>query len=280
MHSTLIDTATLDRNLGAPNWRIIDCRASLADHGAGPREYAAGHIPTASHAHLETDLADPPVPGISGRHPLPDRNRLRTTFAAWGIEADSQLIVYDADSGMFAARLWWLARWLGHQSVAVLDGGWAAWRDAGCAVSSDEPPAGSVQNPSQYPEQDPLTNVVEAQDLLEDKADRVLLDARNAERYAGRNETIDPVAGHIAGAHCMPFQDNLDAELCFLAPERLRQRFAPVIGGAKQVVCYCGSGITAAHNILALRIAGFDEPALYAGSWSEWIQNPTRPRGP
>lgn len=276
MHSTLIDAATLDRRLNSPDWCIVDCRANLADHGAGAREYAAGHILSAHHANLETDLADPPVPGVSGRHPLPDRNRLRTTFAAWGIQPDSQLIVYDADSGMLAARLWWLARWLGHHRVAVLDGGWAAWRDAEFAISTETPPAGS----GQYRERKPLTEVVEAQELLEDRAGRVLLDARNAKRFAGNNETIDPIAGHIAGARCMPFQDNLDADQHFLAPARLRQRFAPVVGDANQVVCYCGSGVSAAHNILALRIAGFDEPALYPGSWSEWIQDPARPRGP
>ena len=276
MHSTLIDAATLNRRLNSPDWRIVDCRANLADHSAGARKYAAGHIPSAHHANLETDLADPPVPGISGRHPLPGRDRLRTTFAAWDIQPDSQLIVYDADSGMFAARLWWLARWLGHPRVAVLDGGWAAWSDAGFAISTETPRARS----GQYPEQEPLTQVVEAQELLDAPAGRVLLDARNAERFAGRDETIDPVAGHIAGARCMPFQDNLDADLRFLGPTRLRQRFAPVVGDANQVVCYCGSGVSAAHNILALRIAGFDEPALYPGSWSEWIQDPARPRGP
>jgi thiosulfate/3-mercaptopyruvate sulfurtransferase len=276
VHSTLIDAATLDRRLNSPDWRIVDCRANLADHSAGARDYADGHILSAHHANLETDLADPPVPGASGRHPLPGRNRLRRTFAAWGVQPDTQLIVYDADSGMFAARLWWLARWLGHHRVAVLDGGWAAWRDAGFAVSTDTPRAGS----GQYPEQEPLTRIVEAQQLLEEPHGRVLLDARNAERFAGRNETIDPVAGHIAGARCMPFQDNLDADLRFLSPARLRQRFEPIVGAANRVVCYCGSGVSAAHNILALRMAGFDEPALYPGSWSEWIQDPTRPRGP
>lgn len=276
MHSALIDAATLDRRLNSPDWRIVDCRANLADHSAGAREYADGHILSANHANLETDLADPPVPGVSGRHPLPGRDRLRRTFAAWGIQPDTQLIVYDADSGMFAARLWWLARWLGHHRVAVLDGGWAAWRDAGFTVSTETPRAGS----GQYPEQEPLTRIVEAQQLLEEPHGRVLLDARSAERFAGRNETIDPVAGHIAGARCMPFQLNLDADLRFLSPARLRQRFEPIVGDASRVVCYCGSGVSAAHNILALRIAGFDEPALYPGSWSEWIQEPTRPRGP
>jgi thiosulfate/3-mercaptopyruvate sulfurtransferase len=277
VYSTLIDAATLRDRLNAPGWCIVDCRANLADHGAGPRDYAGGHIPRAYHAHLENDLADPPRPGISGRHPLPDRARLRATFAAWGVKSSSQLIVYDADSGMFAARLWWLARWLGHSRVAVLDGGWSAWRNAGFATSTDAPPARTLPNAS-YPEQAPLTALVEAQELLEDRADRAMLDARSSERFAGHNETIDPVGGHIPGAQCMPFQGNLNADLCFLAPHHLRQRFTPAVGDATQVVCYCGSGITAAHNILALRIAGFDEPALYAGSWSEWIQDPTRPR--
>jgi thiosulfate/3-mercaptopyruvate sulfurtransferase len=277
VYSTLIDAASLSDRLNAPGWCIVDCRANLADHGVGPRDYASGHIPTAYHAHLETDLADPPRPGISGRHPLPDRARLRATFASWGIEAGSQLIVYDADNGMFAARMWWLARWLGHSRVAVLDGGWSAWRGAGFATSTDAPPARAPPNTS-YPEQAPLTALVEARELLEDRAGRALLDARTTERFAGRNETIDPVGGHIPGAQCLPFQGNLDSDLRFLTPQRLRQRFTPAVGDAAQVVCYCGSGITAAHNILALRIAGFDEPALYAGSWSEWIQDPTRPR--
>lgn len=279
MHTLLIAPRFLNARLGDPDWRVIDCRADLADHDAGRRAYDSAHIPTARHAHLETELSGPRVPGVSGRHPLPERAALQASFARWGIEPRTQLIAYDAGPGMFAARLWWLARWLGHGRVAVLDGGLARWTAAGYPTSRDSPEDRPDRAGDRYPERSPLTRVAEAGELLVERPGRVLLDARSPDRFAGRNETIDPVAGHIAGARNAPFQDNLRADGRFRAAAPLRRRFDALLGSATEVVCYCGSGVTAAHDILALRLAGYEEPALYPGSWSEWIQDPSRPKG-
>jgi thiosulfate/3-mercaptopyruvate sulfurtransferase len=266
MHETIISAADL-AELGA-RCRILDCRARLGDPEFGPRAYAAGHIPGALYASLDDDFAAPP--GDGGRHPLPDCERLRDRFRAWGVNDADQLVVYDDAGGAFAARAWWCARWLGHRAVAVLDGGLAAW---------DGPltPAVPAVDPGNFSIREPLTRTVDADALLGHLDTTALVDARTQARFDGREEPVDPVAGHIPGAVCLPFQDNLDEHGHFRSPGELAARFADL---PDDVVCYCGSGVTAAHNVLAMRIAGRAEPRLYPGSWSEWIRDPSRPRAP
>lgn len=266
MHRMLIDVEAL-RKLG-PQARLIDCRAGLGDPGHGRRAYERGHIPGAQHGDLDRDFAAPP--GLGGRHPLPDRAALAARFAAWGVNDSDQLVFYDDAGGAFAGRGWWLARWCGHAAAAVLDGGLDAW---------GEPLATLVTVPERgnFSLRPPLTQTVGAAEIEADRDALTLIDARAQRRFDGLEEPIDPVAGHIPGAHCLPFQGNLGADGRFLAASELRKRFAGLDGNT---VCYCGSGVTAAHNVLAMRLAGFDEPALYPGSWSEWISDPRRPIAP
>lgn len=248
--------------------RIIDCRARLGDPGFGIRVFAEGHIPGAVQGDLDRDFAAPP--GRAGRHPLPDAATLLESCRAWGIEDSTPVVVYDDMGGLFAARAWWLLRWLGHETVAVLDGGLRAWTDAGHPLETqlNPYPRGAFSRRA------PLTREIDAATLLSDPPAQ-LVDARAEERWAGIKEPIDHTAGHIPGAACLPATGNLDSNQRFLTPGELRARFAGVT--PDDVVCYCGSGVTAAHNILAMRMAGFPEPRLYPGSWSEWIEDPARP---
>ncbi|MYE22555.1 MAG: sulfurtransferase [Gammaproteobacteria bacterium] len=264
MSGTLIDARTLAMHAGDPRWICFDCRHSLADAEYGSAAYAGGHIPGARFADLDRDLAAPP--GVRGRHPLPDRDQLVARFRAWGATTDSQLIAYDDAGGMFACRFWWLARWLGHAAVAVLDGGLAAWLEYGGALTSKVP---EVQATNFAP-RTPLTRTVDADAIVRSR-DPTLIDARASERYAGEEEPIDPVAGHIPGALSLPCSENLDERGRF---RRDGDRFAAL--AEADVVSYCGSGVTATHNILAMLLAGHEEPALYPGSWSEWLQEPSR----
>ena len=245
--------------------RFFDCRASLADAGHGQRLHAQGHIPGAVHADLNRDLAAPP--GAGGRHPLPERSGMAQRFAAWGADDEDQLVFYDDAGGAFAARGWWLARWCGHEAAALLDGGLNAWPGELTGTSVEPKPGNFSLRP-------PLTRWVTAKEIERGLDRFTLIDARAQARFDGLEEPIDPVAGHIPGAHCRPFQENLDAEGRFQPPALLLARFAEL---TRNPVCYCGSGVTAAHNVLAMRLAGLDEPALYPGSWSEWIRDPNRP---
>jgi thiosulfate/3-mercaptopyruvate sulfurtransferase len=253
---------------------VFDCRFSLLDKPAGRRSWEAGHIPGARFADLEQDLSSPA--GKGGRHPLPDRDALVARFRAWGVDNDSRLVCYDQTSGALAGRFWWLARWLGHESVRVLDGGLDGWIAAG--LPTDREPVNPA--PGNFRPRPPLTRVVAVADVVGADAPGAklkLLDAREAARFRGEQEAIDPVAGHIPGAISAPFSDNLAAGR-FKSPEQLRARFAALgVDPRQEIVSYCGSGVTATHNILALKIAGFPEPALYPGSWSEWITDPARP---
>ena len=272
---TLVDVATLRAHVDDPSWRVFDCRFSLADPRAGRKAYLEGHIPGALYADIDEHLSGPRVPGVTGRHPLPDRAAWIAQVEAWGVSPDVQVVVYDDSGGAFAARLWWMLRWIGHAAVAVLDGGWRAWVDAGFPVTAVPPPP-PVPSRTDYAQRAPLTRLVTA-DQIDGRA-QIVLDARDRARFRGEIEPIDPIAGHIPGARSAPSNENLDERGLFKPKEELRRRFQALFGDAagKDVVCYCGSGITAAHNILALRHAGFDEPALYAGSWSEWINDPSR----
>lgn len=247
----------------------MDCRAALGDPGYGLAAFREGHIPGARYADLDRDLAGPP--GKRGRHPLPGRDALAARFAAWGIRHGDQLVAYDDAGGQFACRFWWLARWLGVESCAVLDGGIAAFLEAGGEVTREVPEI----EPSAFRPCAPLTRLVEADDIIAGRSSRTLIDARARARFLGEEEPIDRIAGHIPGALSYPCADNLDAAGRF---RRDPSRFAELVG--RDVVSYCGSGVTAAHNILAMVDAGLPEPALYPGSWSEWIEDPARPRAP
>jgi thiosulfate/3-mercaptopyruvate sulfurtransferase len=257
----------------------FDCRFSLTDKAAGRRAFEAAHIPGARFADLERDLSA--APGQGGRHPLPEREALAARLRTAGVNQDSSLICYDQNSGALAARFWWLLRWLGHADVRVLDGGFDAWLAAGLPTDrAPGNPAPGNPAPGDFQARPPLTRSCTADQLagaaLPD-AKLQLLDARDAARFRGEQETIDPVAGHIPGAISVPFADNLAAGR-FKSPAELRARFAALgLDPGGETVCYCGSGVTAAHNILALKLAGYPEPALYAGSWSEWITDSSRP---
>lgn len=276
MHTTLIDADVLNAHLYEPGWRVVDCRFDLSNPQAGEVVFRGAHIPGAVYAHLERDLSAP-IDTHTGRHPLPDPDRLAATFGTWGIGADTQVAAYDASGGAMAARLWWLLRSLGHEAVAVLDGGWQAWTAKGFATEA----AVSPIRPAAFPRRSPLAESIGSSAMLRavhGEADWRAVDARAAERFRGDAEPIDPVAGHIPGAVNRPFIQNLDASGRFLAPEMLRERFQNVAGGrADRIVHYCGSGVTACHNVLAMEHAGLSGSRLYAGSWSEWIRDASRP---
>lgn len=277
-YTTLISAANLHERLTAAPGSVLvfDCRFDLADPGAGEAAYAAGHLPGARYLHLDRDLSGPKT-GKNGRHPLPDRASLVATLMSWGLNAGQQVVAYDAQGGMYAARLWWLLRWLGHDSVAVLDGGLQAWEAAGFPLSKDVPAA----TQGTFKAGAPLQVTVDAQALMRNLTTHELtvVDARAADRYRGENETIDPVGGHIPGAINRHFQLNLTADGRFKSAHTLRDEFGALLPGKtpEHVVLQCGSGVTACHNALAMEIAGMHGAALYAGSWSEWCSDPSRP---
>jgi thiosulfate/3-mercaptopyruvate sulfurtransferase len=278
MFTTLIDCETLNHHLEDPDWIVVDCRFTLVDPGQGQRDYERGHIPKAVYAHLDKHLSVPQVPGVTGRHPLPTVEETAGHIASLGIASGMQVVVYDDAGGASAAvRLWWMLRWLGHRSVAVLDGGWQTWLAQGYPVYYGFK-KGQPANFKPEVQQELVVEVDELQDLLHDPGWRVF-DARSFERYQGLNETIDPVAGHIPGARSAPYAENLQADGRFKPRQDLRQRYLDLLGAvpAHRAVFYCGSGVTAIHDILAMEYAGLAGARLYAGSWSEWIVNPQRP---
>ena len=280
MYTTLIRAHELAGHLDDPAWCVMDCRFDLADPEAGHRDWLEGHVPGAFHADLDARLSGPGGPGL-GRHPLPDPAALADWLEGCGVDDATQVVCYDADAGAFAARLWWLLRWLGHDAVAVLDGGFAGWCAAGHPVEQ-APPAARGRGRLTIRRRDGETRV-DAHDIAGDSP-LLVVDARAAPRFRGDQEPIDPVAGHVPGARNRPFADNLGAEGCWLPAETLRAEWRRVIGDVPpaRVAHMCGSGVTAAHNLLAMEHAGLGGSRLYAGSWSEWITDPARPveRGP
>jgi thiosulfate/3-mercaptopyruvate sulfurtransferase len=278
---TLINAAALADCLEERNLRVFDCRSALLDPAAGASMFSQGHISGAQYADLNHSLSGAVIPGETGRHPLPDPAVFVEQVRRWGIENDHLVVAYDADTGAFAARLWWMLRWLGHTNVMVLDGGLNAWIEARLPLTE------TVTNysASRFEARPSVTRQASAAELLatadtvqEIAQPGVLLDARELSRFNGEAEPIDPVAGHIPGAICAPFSNNLTVAKKFKQPAELADQFMQLgISAAEPVTCYCGSGVTAAHNVLALVHAGFDEPALYPGSWSEWITDPRRP---
>ncbi|HEU4459780.1 MAG TPA: sulfurtransferase [Methylibium sp.] len=281
MPKPLIDAATLAERLasGAPT-TLLDASFDLADPAAGERAWAAGHLPGALYLHLDRDLADhAPAPDgrFRGRHPLPAREAFAATLGRFGVGPATAVVVHDRQGGVYAARAWWMLRWLGHAEVAVLDGGVAAWTAAGHPLSSEPPPAPTPAAP--YPAGASLVASIDADALGARLGTLRLIDARAPERFRGEVEPLDPIAGHIPGALNRPFKDNLDAQGRFLPPDALRAAFVPLLGGAPaaDVVHQCGSGVTACHNLLAMDAAGLAGSALYPGSWSEWCADATRP---
>jgi thiosulfate/3-mercaptopyruvate sulfurtransferase len=275
--SPLISAAALGALLDAPGLIVVDCRFDLANPGYGPDAYAAGHVPGALFSPMEHDLAAPRTAG-TGRHPLPSAQQFAAVLGRWGFTDASHVIGYDQASGAWASRLWWMLRARGHRHVQVLDGGWAAWLAAGGPVSTTLP---EVVPSTVAPR--PFAGAVDAGQVAAGVADGhfALIDARAADRFQGRNETIDPVAGHVPGAINHPYSANLDAQQRWLTAEELRQRWAPTLARAqgKPLVAMCGSGVTACHNLLALEHAGITGAKLYPGSWSEWSSDPDRPVG-
>ncbi|MEZ4826224.1 MAG: sulfurtransferase [Bacteroidia bacterium] len=274
-YTTLISPQQLNALLPGEAVVIVDCRFNLADTGWGENEYRQSHIPGAVYAHLDRDLSSPVITGKTGRHPLPDPENLIHLFSGWGIGNQTQVIAYDQAGGGIAARLWWLLRWLGHDQVAVLDGGWAKWVQAGYPVS-DLPASSSA---SVFNAQIRNEYIADIEEFTSSHQTYLLIDARENPRYLGETEPIDPVAGHIPGARSLPFAGNIGENGYFLPPEQLRKRFMEVLGNIRheKSITYCGSGVTACHNLLAMAHAGLGMGKLYPGSWSEWITDPARP---
>ncbi|MFF7706435.1 rhodanese-like domain-containing protein [Pseudomonas sp. NPDC007930] len=273
----LITPAELFARLGQPKLVVLDCRFALEDPDYGRRSYNLGHIEGAHFADLERDLSSKVVKGVTGRHPLPTPGHLLERLQACGLNADSDVVLYDDGPGAFAARAWWLLAWLGKRNgVYLLDGGLKAWHQAGLPLSLDAPRSAQ----GHFSGKPDNTLVVTAQQLQAGLAEpgMTLIDARSEARFRGEQEPIDPVAGHIPGAQCAAFTENLGADGHFLPAGQLRERFDRVLAGrpAEQLVAYCGSGVTACHNLFALCLAGLPLARLYAGSWSEWITDPQR----
>ena len=274
-YTTLVDVETLQAHLDDPNWLVVDVRHQLSDTGYGEHAYAAGHVPGAVFLHCDRDLSGA-MSGGNGRHPLPDPERLAQRLGDIGIGALTQVVVYDDAQGMIAGRLWWLLRWLGHDAVALLDGGLPAWQAAGGTLTSVVPtllPRAFVTRP-----QDLSVNADYVLERLETPHMR-LVDARGADRFWGESETIDPVAGHIPGAVNRCFKDNLLPDGRFKPAARLRAEWLAVLAGSPPdlVVHQCGSGVSACLNMVAMEVAGLPGSRLYAGSWSEWCADPGRP---
>jgi thiosulfate/3-mercaptopyruvate sulfurtransferase len=273
-YTTIVGAATVAAHLDDPAWVIVDCRHALNDFANGRRLYAEAHIPGACFADVEGDLAGSHT-GTNGRHPLPDPQVFAAFLRGIGVNDDTQIVAYDAGGDMFAARMWFLCRWIGHDACAVLDGGLAAWITDGLPVTQapPQPRAGTLQAHVR-PELLVDANYVLAH--LDDRAMQ-LLDARAADRFAGRNETVDPVAGHIPGARNRFYKENFADDGHFRPGPQLRAAFE-AYGPSDSIVHQCGSGVSGALNLLAMEIAGLRGARLYPGSWSEWIADPSRPR--
>jgi len=274
-YDTLISAEACLQHCTAPDWRIIDCRYDLQEREWGVCAYRESHIPGAYYADLAHDLSRPPSTD-SGRHPLPDWQEFADRLARWGVYPDHQVVVYDQDSGAFAARLWWLLRAVGYCRVAVLDGGWAAWQTAGGA-ETDRQPAYHSRPVTLSPGTGWVTTEQVERNLQ--TGDFLLVDARSGERFSGLREPIDPVAGHIPGAVNFPFERNLAAGGGFLSADALRELWSVRLGRSHPggVVHMCGSGVTACHNLLAMEVSGLTGSRLYVGSWSEWLRDAGHP---
>lgn len=285
--TTLIDVATVAAHRGSPDWVLLDCRFELGKPEVGENLYREGHLPGARYAHLDRDLASPPGPA-SGRHPLPDPAAFAALASRWGIDGNTQVVTYDQGNSFYAARAWWIFRWLGHERVAVLDGGLAAWCAAGLALEQNEVHAA----PRQFTARPNADLVVDAAAVLRtvtragvaEAGGSRLVDARGADRFAGENETIDPVGGHVPGAVNHHYARNYGSDGRMRDAASLREQWLATLAGVApgQMIAMCGSGVSACVNLLAMTHAGLGGARLYPGSWSEWVRDPSRPvaRGP
>jgi thiosulfate/3-mercaptopyruvate sulfurtransferase len=271
MFKTLVDAETVSDHLSDPSWVIVDCRFDLADTEAGWAAYEKAHIPGAVYAHLDDDLSGPPLTD-KGRHPLPSPAALTRLFGRLGIDESKQVVVYDDANGAYAARLWWMLRYMGHEAAAVLDGGWPAWKTAGLPTK-----AGEEENETAVfigsPRLEWLVTIEEVASVP------LLIDARSRDRYAGIHEPLDPRPGHIPGAVNFYFGENWGKDGRYLPPDELRARLEKLLGDTPpdEATFYCGSGVSACVNLLALALAGLGDGRLYVGSWSEWSSDPERP---
>jgi thiosulfate/3-mercaptopyruvate sulfurtransferase len=276
-YRTLVATDTVAQQLENPAWRLFDCRHDLADPGLGARQYAAAHLPGALFAHLDRDLSAAPN-GRNGRHPLPGPEDFIAWLGEQGLRPGDQVVAYDAGNGIMASRLWSMLRWVGHDAVAVLDGGLAKWQREGRPLTAQPPKFA----PTVYPGRARAALQADASFVAQHlgRGDTLLLDARAPERFRGEAEPIDPVAGRIPGARNRFSNDNLGPDGCFKSAAQLRRDYAAELAGRDPaaVVHYCGSGVAACHNQLAMEIAGLAGSRVYTGSWSEWIADPRRPR--
>lgn len=275
-HRTLIEAEALAPRLGSPRLRVFDCRFDLARPCYGSQSYLEAHLPGAMYADLNRDLSAPPTP-LSGRHPLPDPEMFAARLRAWGVDQDSEIVAYDDGNGMYAARLWWMLRWLGHDGVAVLNGGLGRWQRLGLPLTGDVPrPAPGDFRPRPRP--DMVAAIEDVATIATDPNAR-LLDARGPERYRGETEPIDRVAGHVPGARNQPYSDSLGQDGRLLPATELRALLAGGLAGiaAERTVAMCGSGVSACHLLLAMEHAGLGGARLYPGSWSQWSSDPARP---
>ena len=275
-HTTLVSTAELAAHLGDPAWVIFDCRHDLAKPDSGAQQYATAHLPGALHLHLDRDMSAATT-GKNGRHPLPDPLAFARRLGAAGVDANKQVVAYDAQTSVYASRLWWMLRWLGHDRVAVLDGGYAKWAKEGRpltdAVAQPAPADFVARQRAMFVDADAVLRSI-------GKPGCVLMDARSADRFRGENETLDPVGGRIPGSINRFFRENLGADACYKPAAELAGVYRALLGDAapETVVHSCGSGVSACHNLLAMEIAGLSGSRLYPGSWSEWCSDPSRPR--
>jgi thiosulfate/3-mercaptopyruvate sulfurtransferase len=274
-YDTLISAEQLVHELASGHPPVVlDCSFELTDLEAGRKAYAQGHLPGACYLHLEHVLSAQKT-GRNGRHPLPTREAFAAAMAALGLDDDTQVVAYDNAGGMYAARLWWMLRWAGHEAVALLDGGMSAWKAAGRPLATEVPAPRAAGGFSLRPSLVRTVDYAGIQANIASHASQVL-DARAPDRFRGENETMDPVGGHIPGARNRLFKDNLDADGRFKPAARLRQEFDAITDGrpAAEIISQCGSGVTACHNLLAMEIAGLKGAALYPGSWSEYCAQP------
>jgi len=275
-YQTIISVEDLNKNISNQDWFVFDCRFLLKDPEGGLKKYNKNHISGAQFADMDTDLASPMTP-ISGRHPLPNPDELIKKLQSWGVNNSSQIICYDDISGAFAARMWWLLKWLGHNDVAVLDGGIDKWTASDLPVDTDvqQGVAGTFSGEANN---DMWVNVEFIQkEIAQNKIN--LIDARSGERFTAIDTKTDPVAGHVPGAMNFPFSENLSKQGVFLSAEELQKRFSPMVSNVenKEVISMCGSGVTACHNLLAMSVAGLPMACLFVGSWSQWIKDTSRP---